>query len=73
MYINLAEVLYTFIFLQVFQKVSFKFHSCAKVKHVKEGGNNTKYFHLIANGKHRRKKIFQVEHDKGVIIDEHNL
>jgi hypothetical protein len=28
----------------------------AKVKHVQEGGSNTKYFHLIANGKHRRKK-----------------
>jgi hypothetical protein len=28
----------------------------AKVKHVQEGGNNIKYFHLIANGKHRRKK-----------------
>jgi hypothetical protein len=25
----------------------------AKVKHVQEGGNNTKYFHLIANGNHR--------------------
>jgi hypothetical protein len=30
----------------------------AKVKFVQEGGNNTKYFHLIANGKHRRKKNF---------------
>jgi hypothetical protein len=30
----------------------------AKVKHIQEGGNNTKYFHLIANGKHRRKKYF---------------
>jgi hypothetical protein len=30
-----------------------------KVKHhVQEGGNNTKYFHLIANGKHREKKYF---------------
>jgi hypothetical protein len=28
----------------------------AKVKFVQEGGNNTKYFHLIANGKHRKKK-----------------
>ena len=27
----------------------------AKVKHVQEGGNNTKYFHLVANGKHRKK------------------
>jgi hypothetical protein len=30
----------------------------AKIKHIQEGGNNTKYFHLIANGKHRKKKIF---------------
>jgi hypothetical protein len=37
----------------------------AKVKHIQEGCNNTKYFPLIANGKHRRKKIFQLEQDKG--------
>jgi hypothetical protein len=24
----------------------------AKVKHIQEGGDNTKYFHLISNGKH---------------------
>jgi hypothetical protein len=30
----------------------------AKVKHIQEGGNNTKYFHITANGKHRRKNIF---------------
>jgi hypothetical protein len=28
----------------------------AKVKYIQEGGDNTKYFHLIANGKHRKKK-----------------
>ena len=27
----------------------------AKVKHVQEGGDNARYFHLIANGKHRKK------------------
>jgi hypothetical protein len=26
----------------------------AKVRYIQEGGNNTKYFHLIANGKHRK-------------------
>jgi hypothetical protein len=41
-----------------------KWAQCAKVKHVQEGGNNTKYFHLIANGKHRRTNIFQLEQDK---------
>jgi hypothetical protein len=43
-----------------------------KVKHI-QGGNNTKYFHLIANGKHRRKKIFQLEQDKGTIIGPENI
>jgi hypothetical protein len=32
----------------------------AKVRHIQEGGNNTEYFHLIANEKHRKKKIFQL-------------
>jgi hypothetical protein len=45
----------------------------AKVKHVQEGGNNTRYFHLIANGKHRKKKIFQLEQDEGTIVGEENL
>jgi mannosylglycoprotein endo-beta-mannosidase len=45
----------------------------AKVKHVQEGGNNTKYFHLIANGKHRKKENFQLEQDEGIIVREENL
>jgi hypothetical protein len=45
----------------------------AKVKHVQEGGNNSKYFHLIANGKHRKKKIFQLEQEEGTIVGEDNL
>jgi hypothetical protein len=45
----------------------------AKVKFVQEGGNNTRYFHLIANGKHRKKKIFQLEQDEGTIVGDENL
>jgi mannosylglycoprotein endo-beta-mannosidase len=45
----------------------------AKVKHIQEGGDNTKYFHLIANGKHRRKKKFQLEQDEGTIVGQDNL
>jgi hypothetical protein len=45
----------------------------AKVKHIQEGGNNTKYFHLIANGKHRKKKNFQLEQQEGTIVGEDNL
>jgi hypothetical protein len=45
----------------------------AKVEHIQEGGDNTKYFHLIANGKHRKKRISQLEQDEGTIVDEDNL
>jgi hypothetical protein len=45
----------------------------AKVKYIQEGGNNTKYFHLIANGKHRKKKIFQLEQEEGIIVGDDNL
>ncbi|XP_047057289.1 uncharacterized protein LOC124663662 [Lolium rigidum] len=45
----------------------------AKVKHIQEGGNNTRYFHLIANGKHRKKKIFQLEQQEGTIVGDDNL
>jgi hypothetical protein len=40
----------------------------AKVKFIQEGGNNTKFFHLIANGKHRRKKVVQLKQEEGTII-----
>ena len=45
----------------------------AKVKHIQEGGNNTKYFHLVPNGKHRKKKKIQLEQDEGMIIGQENL
>jgi hypothetical protein len=45
----------------------------AKVKHVQKGGNNTKYFHLVANGKHIKNKIFQLEQDEGTVVGQDNL
>jgi hypothetical protein len=45
----------------------------AKVKYIQEGGDNTKYFHLIAKGKHRKKKIYQLEQEEGTIVGEENL
>jgi hypothetical protein len=45
----------------------------AKVKHVQEGGNNIKYFHLVANGKHRKKNFFQLEKDECTIVGQENL
>jgi hypothetical protein len=46
----------------------------AKVKHLLEGDNNTKYFHLVANGKHQRQRIYSLENDDGTcIVDEEKL
>jgi hypothetical protein len=45
----------------------------AKVKYIQEGGDNTKYVHLITNGKYRKKKIYQLEQDEGTIVGDDNL
>jgi hypothetical protein len=45
------------------------------VKHLLEGDDNTKYFHdLVANGKHRRQRIYSLEDDAGSCLsDEEEL
>lgn len=46
----------------------------AKVNNLLEGDDNTKYFHLVANGKHRRQRIYSLEDDAGACIsDEEEL
>ena len=45
----------------------------AKVRKVVQGDDNTQFFHMIANGKHRKKKIFQLEQDEGTIVGQDNL
>ena len=40
----------------------------AKVRKVVQGDANTQFFHMIANGKHRKKRIFQLEQDEGTIL-----
>ena len=42
----------------------------SKTKDVLEGDNNTKYFHLVANGKYRKSRIFQLEGNNNIIKDE---
>jgi hypothetical protein len=32
-----------------------------------------KYFHLVANGKHRRKNFFQLDQEEGTIVGQENL
>jgi hypothetical protein len=37
------------------------------------GDNNTKYFQMIANDKHRKKRIFSLDSDNGIIEGHENL
>lgn len=41
----------------------FKFYQRAKATDVLLGDNNTRYFQMVANGKHRKKHIFSLDHE----------
>jgi hypothetical protein len=45
----------------------------AKEMRLLQGDENTKYFQLIANEKHRKKHIFQLEQEEGVMTGNKNL
>jgi hypothetical protein len=45
----------------------------SKATKLTQGDNNTKYFHLIANGRHRKTRIIQLEQDEALIVEEDNL
>jgi len=43
----------------------------AKVKTLLEG--DARFFHLVANGKHRKQHIYKLENDQGVVIGAEQL
>jgi len=43
------------------------------VKHLLEGDANTKYYHLLANGRHRKTRIFQLEDGNNIITGDAQL
>ena len=45
----------------------------AKVRRVVQGDANTQFFHMIANGKHRKNRIFQLQQDESTIVGQENL
>ena len=49
-----------------------KWYQRAKLKHLLEEDANTKYYHLVANRKHRKTRIFQLEQE-GTICGEVKL
>ena len=40
------------------------------MKDLLQGDSNTKYFHLVANAKHRKKRIYKLEHEGQIITGD---
>jgi hypothetical protein len=45
----------------------------AKTKGLLEGDSNTKYFHLVANGKHKKTRIYRLMNGDNVITEDIDL
>jgi mannosylglycoprotein endo-beta-mannosidase len=45
-----------------------KWYERAKVKTLLEGDANTRFFHVVANGKHRKQQIYRLEDDNVVVV-----
>jgi hypothetical protein len=45
---------------QLLKEEKIKWYQRSKAKHLLEGDENTKYFHLLANGRHRKTRMFQL-------------
>jgi hypothetical protein len=58
---------------EMLRKEEIKWYQWEKVKELLEGDSNTKYFQLIANGKHRKTRIFQLQHEDQIIKGEKEL
>jgi hypothetical protein len=45
----------------------------AKARMILQGDDNTKFFHLLANGRYRKTRITQLEQEEGIIVGQRNL
>jgi hypothetical protein len=58
---------------ELLREEEIKWYQQAKVKELLEGDSNTKYFQLIANGKYRKTRFFQLQDDDRIIEGEKEL
>src|SRR6266540_1102544 len=47
-----------------------KWYQRTKVKDLLQGDSNSQYFHLVANEKHQKKRIYRLEHEGQTITSE---
>jgi uncharacterized protein (DUF488 family) len=58
---------------EMLREKEIKWYQRAKVKELLEEDSNSKYFQLIANGKHRKTRIFQLQHEDRITEGEKEL
>ena len=58
---------------QLLREEELKWYQRAKVKDLLEGDANTKYYHLLVNGRHRKTHIFQLEDGNNIISGDAQL
>lgn len=58
---------------QILREEEVKWYQRAKIKELLQGDSNTKYFHLIASGKHRKTRIFQLQDGDQIIKGDEAL
>jgi hypothetical protein len=46
---------------QLLREEELKWYQRSKTKHLLDGDSTTKYFQLLANGRHRKSRIFQLQ------------
>jgi hypothetical protein len=55
---------------RLLREEEIKWFQWSKAKHFLKGDMNTKYFHLLVNGRHRKTRIFQLQDGSNVINGE---
>ena len=58
---------------ELLREEELKWSQRAKVKQLLEGDANTKFYHLVANGRHRKTRIFQLEDGNKLISGDAEL
>jgi hypothetical protein len=59
--------------VSLLRQEEIKWYQRAKVKTLLEGDANTRFFHLVANDKHRKQLIYRLEDDNGVVVSSDRL
>ena len=58
---------------RMLREEELKWYQRSKAQFILEGDSNTRYFHCVANGRHRKKRIHSLVQDEGTIVGHEQL